>query len=30
MNEKQHQQNNVWFKGKNLKTKNINAIQYMF
>ena len=26
MNEMQHQQNHIWFKGKNLKIKHINAI----
>ena len=30
MNETQHQQNHIWFKGKNLKIKHINAIKYMF
>ena len=30
MNEMQHQQNHIWFKVKNLKIKNINAIKYMF
>ena len=30
MNEMQHQQNQIWFKGKNLKIKHINAIKYMF
>ena len=30
MNEMQHQQNHIWFKGKNLKIKHINAIKYMF
>ena len=25
-----HQQNHIWFKGKNLKTKHINAIKCMF
>ena len=30
MNEMQHQQNHIWFKGKNLKIKHINAIRYMF
>ena len=30
MNEMQHQQNHIWFKGKNLKMKHINAIKYMF
>ena len=29
-NEKQHQQNHIWFKGKNLKIKHINAINYKF
>ena len=28
--ELQHQQNHIWFKGKNLKIKHINAIKYMF
>ena len=30
MNEMQHQQNLIWFKGKNLKVMHINAIKYMF
>ena len=30
MNKMQHQQNHIWFKGKNLKIKHINAIKYMF
>ena len=30
MIEMQHQQNYIWFKGKNLKIKHINAIKYMF
>ena len=30
MNEMQHQQNHIWFKGKNQKMKHINAIKYMF
>ena len=30
MNEMQHQQNHIWFKGKNLKIMHINAIKYMF
>ena len=30
LNEMQHQQNQIWFKLKNLKIKHINAIQYMF
>ena len=30
MNEMQHQQNHIWFKGKNLKINHINAIKYMF
>ena len=30
MNEMQHQQNHIWFKGENLKIKHINAIKYMF
>ena len=30
MNEMQLQQNHIWFKGKNLKIKHINAIKYMF
>ena len=30
MNEIQHQQNHIWFKGKNLKIKHINAIKYTF
>ena len=30
MNEMQQQQNHIWFKGKNLKIKHINAIKYMF
>ena len=30
MNEMQHQQNHIWFKGKYLKIKRINAIKYMF
>ena len=30
MNEMQYQQNHIWFKGKNLKIKHINAIKYMF
>ena len=30
MNEMQHQQNHIWFKGGNLKIKHINAIKYMF
>ena len=30
MNEMQHQQNYIWFKGENLKKKSINAIKYMF
>ena len=29
-NEKQHKQNPIWFKAKNLKIKHINAINYMF
>ena len=27
MNEMQHQQNDIWFKGENLKIKYINAIK---
>ena len=30
MNEMQHQQNHIWFKGENFKIKHINAIKYMF
>ena len=30
MNEMQHQQNHIWFKGKNLKIKHINDIKYIF
>ena len=30
MNEMQHQQNHIWFKGKNLKMKHINVVKYMF
>ena len=30
MNEMQHQENHIWFKGKNLKIKHIIAIKYMF
>ena len=30
MNDMQHQQNSIWFKGKNLKIKHINATKYMF
>ena len=30
MNEMQHQQNLIWFKGKNLKIMHINAIKYLF
>ena len=30
INEMQHQQNRIWFKGKNLKIKHINAIKYLF
>ena len=30
MNEMHHQQNHIWFKGKNLKIKHINANKYMF
>ena len=30
MNEMQNQQNYIWFKGKNLKIKQKNAIKYMF
>ena len=30
MNEMQHQQNHIWFKGEKLKIKHINAIKYMF
>ena len=30
MNEMQHQQNHICFKGKNFKIKHINAIEYMF
>ena len=29
MNEMQHQQNHIRFKGENLKIKHINAIKYM-
>ena len=29
MNEIQHQQNNIWFKGKNLRIKHVNAINFM-
>ena len=29
MNEIQHQQNHIWFKGKNLKIKHVNAIKFM-
>ena len=30
MNELQNQHIHIWFKGKNLKIKHINAIKYMF
>ena len=30
MNEMQHQQNHIWFKGKNLKILHKNAMKYMF
>ena len=30
MNEMQQQPNHIWFKGKHLKIKHINAIKYMF
>ena len=30
INEMQHQQTHICFKGKNLKIKHINAIKYMF
>ena len=30
MNEMQHQQNHIWFKGQNLIIMHINAIKYMF
>ena len=30
MNEIQHQQNHIWFKGKNLQIMHTNAIKYMF
>ena len=30
MNEMQHQQNHIWFKRKNLKIKQLNAIKYLF
>ena len=30
LNEMQHQQNHIWFKGKNLKIKHINDIKYIF
>ena len=30
MNEMQHPQNRIWFKGKNLKIKHKNDIKYMF
>ena len=30
MNEMQHQQNHIWFEGKHLKIKYINAIKNMF
>ena len=29
MNEMQHLHNHIWFKGKNLKIKHINAIKYV-
>ena len=29
MNEIQHQQTHIWFKGRNLKIKHINAIKFM-
>ena len=30
MNEMQHRQNHIWFKGKNLKITHIKAVEYMF
>ena len=29
MNEIQHQQIHIWFKGKELKIKHVNAIKFM-
>ena len=29
MNEIQHQQNQIWFKGENLKIQHIHAIKFM-
>ena len=30
MNEMQHQQNHIWFKGKKLENKAHTSIKYMF